>query len=319
MLKLKNIILVCIIAVLYSGVAEAGGAGWMTSVKKAMAESKKTGKPVLADFTGSDWCPPCMAQNKEIFSNQKFLNWAKSNVVLLMLDFPRSKSISPAIKKQNAMMAKKYGLRSYPTVILMGVDGKEIQRKGGYRRGTKPAAWIATIEKNVKKYKSTHAVSAKSSGPRMVSYPAIVKKQLYATNDLRGKQAPDLVFGEWLTKQPELSGQKKVILVDFWATWCGPCVRLIPEMNHFKKRFGKDLQVIGVSDETVAKVKGFMKKTKVNYAMSVDSSGKMKKELGVSGIPHVMVISSDGIVRWQGFPGGSDKLTGKVLKQIIEG
>ena len=147
-------------------------------------------------------------------------------------------------------------------------------------------------------------------------WPAIVKKNLYATNDLRGKKAPEFVVEKVLTDKPDREG--KVVLVDFWATWCGPCRALIPELNEFQEKFKDDLVVIGVSDEPEGKVRGFLRNTKVTYTQAVDTKARMKKALGVKGIPHVMIISTDGIVRWQGFPGSAeDPLTEDVIRQII--
>ena len=153
-------------------------------------------------------------------------------------------------------------------------------------------------------------------------FPAYVtKKTLYAKNDFRGKEFKNLEFGTALagtlpTKQ-ELKG--KVLLIDFWATWCGPCRAVIPEMNDWKKKFEKDLVIVGVSDETSEVVKQFMTKTKMDYTVTTDSSKTMSKVLGVQGIPHVLVISQDGIVRYQGFPSQEeDKLTTEKLEQIIK-
>ena len=153
-------------------------------------------------------------------------------------------------------------------------------------------------------------------------FPAYVtKKTLYAKNDFRGKEFKNLEFGTALartlpTKQ-ELKG--KVLLIDFWATWCGPCRAVIPEMNDWKKKFEKDLVIVGVSDETSEVVKQFMTKTKMDYTVTTDASKTMSKVLGVQGIPHVLVISQDGIVRYQGFPSQEeDKLTTEKLEQIIK-
>jgi len=152
-------------------------------------------------------------------------------------------------------------------------------------------------------------------------FPAYVKKELYAKNDFRGKEFKTLQFGEVLKgKAPVAKDLKgKVLLIDFWATWCGPCRVVIPEMNEWQKKFAKDLVIVGVSDEKSATVTEFMGKTPMNYVVTVDKDKTMSKILGVAGIPHVLVISQDGVVRYQGFPSDEkDQLTTEKLAQIIK-
>lgn len=153
-------------------------------------------------------------------------------------------------------------------------------------------------------------------------FPTIVKKkELYAKNDFRGKEFSKFTFGQALSgKIPTKEDLKdKVLLIDFWATWCPPCREVIPEMNEWAKKFEKDLVIVGVSDEAAAKVQEFMKKTPINYTSTVDKENTMSKLIGINGIPHVLVISKDGIVRYQGFPlQTEDKLTTEKLKQIID-
>ncbi len=148
-------------------------------------------------------------------------------------------------------------------------------------------------------------------------FPKRVKKSLFATKDLRGEQAPKIEFGTWLNAKPDT--KDKVILIDFWATWCPPCRALIPELAGWQEKFKDDLVIIGLSDEKPAMVLEFFKKDTLKYAMAVDEKGTTKKLLDISGIPHVLIIGTDNVVRWQGFPGSpEDKLTEEVVKAIIE-
>lgn len=150
-------------------------------------------------------------------------------------------------------------------------------------------------------------------------YPSTTtKKELYATHDLRGKAAPKLVAQKWLNgAAPNWEG--KVLVIDFWATWCPPCRETIPELNGIAKKFAKDVVVVGISDEEPGVLQAFMKKTKMDYAVATDAKGTTKGVVGVRGIPHVLVVSPDGIVRWQGFPlDDTEPLTEATIAQIVK-
>lgn len=140
-------------------------------------------------------------------------------------------------------------------------------------------------------------------------------KQLWAKSFLNRK-APELKVEKWLTAQPDTRG--KFVLIDFWATWCGPCRKAIPELNELQKQFKDRLVVIGISDEKEEKVKG-MKEPAIAYSSAIDTQASMKKALEVKGIPHVILIDPQGIVRWEGFPLlEGHELTADVVKALIE-
>jgi thioredoxin-related protein len=100
------------------------GPKWFTSLSEAQAEARKSSKPILADFTGSDWCPWCIRLRSEVFNTKQFKDWAAKNVVLLELDFPRYKHQDAATKKANAELAAKYKIQGFPTVLFLTVDAK---------------------------------------------------------------------------------------------------------------------------------------------------------------------------------------------------
>jgi thiol-disulfide isomerase/thioredoxin len=121
-----------------------------------------------------------------------------------------------------------------------------------------------------------------------------------SAKSIKGQAAPPLQVEKWLTAEPDTTG--KFVLVDFWATWCGPCRQSIPHLNALAKKFGDRLVVIGLSDEKEADVKA-MKSPKIDYSVAIDTNGRMEKALQVRGIPHALIIDPSGIVRFEGHPG----------------
>ncbi len=114
--------------------AFSSGKDWMSDFDAAKAKAAKEDKALLVEFTGSDWCPPCISLNKEVFSKDTFLDEARKNFVLVSLDFPKRKELSADLKKQNTMLAKKYGVQGFPTILFMNAKGK-VFKQAGYQPG----------------------------------------------------------------------------------------------------------------------------------------------------------------------------------------
>lgn len=96
----------------------AGGLTWYTDVIKAQQQSNATRKPIFAFFTGSDWCGWCHKLQKDVFAKPAFIKWAKEKVILLELDFPRRKQLSPELTKQNSELQQAFQVGGYPTIWL---------------------------------------------------------------------------------------------------------------------------------------------------------------------------------------------------------
>lgn len=142
---MKQLLTAFITFVAASQVLAAGG-DWLTNLDQAKAKAKQQDKLIFMEFTGSDWCPPCKALHKNILSTKEFLDYAKKNLILVELDFPRRKSQSDELKKANRALAKEYKIEGYPTVIILSSAGKELKRQVGYGRSS-TADMIAMIEK----------------------------------------------------------------------------------------------------------------------------------------------------------------------------
>lgn len=115
----------CGIAVLSSSAFAKAPEGWVTDVDAALAQAKKEKKSVLLEFTGSDWCPPCIMMHKKVFSKKAFVDAASKDFILVHLDFPKG---DPALKEKNEPFAKQYKIEGFPTVVLLNSEGKEYNR-----------------------------------------------------------------------------------------------------------------------------------------------------------------------------------------------
>lgn len=99
--------------------------GWTTDLEKAFAQAKAEKKAVLVEFTGSDWCPPCIAMRKNVFTKKEFTDAASKKYILVELDFPHGEK---EVAEKNQPYAEKYKIEGFPTVILFDADGKEFTR-----------------------------------------------------------------------------------------------------------------------------------------------------------------------------------------------
>ena len=134
-----------------SGAPPAAGAQlpyngeWLQDFAKAKTIAEQRQRPLLLDFTGGDTCPPCIMLKAEVFDKQEFQNYAKKNLVLVELNFPRRKTLPAAIKQQNDSLAEKYGIQMFPTIILLDPQGNELGMTS-YTPGG-PSAFIEEVRK----------------------------------------------------------------------------------------------------------------------------------------------------------------------------
>lgn len=143
----KPIVVLLLLLALQKGAA----ADWASDYGKALERAKTENKRVLLDFTGSDWCGPCIELRKRVFSRPEFRAYAEKNLVLVEIDFPQRKKQSAEVKQQNEKLATQYGIdeKGFPTIVLLDANGKVMREFTGYD-GEPITDVIAWIEGNKK-------------------------------------------------------------------------------------------------------------------------------------------------------------------------
>lgn len=168
MLKFKSIFLIAIVFCAFGFTALKSNQNkasntelvWLTNLEEAQKISKKTKKPILANFTGSDWCGWCHKLTAEVFNTPEFKKWSDKNVVLLELDYPRSKQQTDVIKQQNAGLQQAFKVQGFPTIWVFNLDVDKVTKKynisqigkTGYMRGG-PVVFTEAIDGMIKQFR----------------------------------------------------------------------------------------------------------------------------------------------------------------------
>lgn len=124
---------------------KASKSAMMTDFSAAQSIAKSKNLPIMLVFSGSDWCGWCIKLDREVFSTPVFKKWADKNIVSVLIDSPRKIQLPPELKKQNAELKAKYGVRGFPTVYIVNADGKVIGKTGYVKGG--PKKYIANLQK----------------------------------------------------------------------------------------------------------------------------------------------------------------------------
>jgi thioredoxin-related protein len=124
---------------------------WLTDFNKAQQEAVESKKMMLLNFSGSDWCGPCIRLKKEIFGADVFNGYAAEHLILVNADFPRLKKdqLSKEQTKQNEWLADKYNKEGkFPFNVLMDSGGKVLKEWDGFPKES-PEMFVGEIKKIV--------------------------------------------------------------------------------------------------------------------------------------------------------------------------
>ena len=144
---------------------------------------------------------------------------------------------------------------------------------------------------------------------------------------VEGSQAPPFEFEEIVNglPSPDLF-DGKVHVVEFWGTWCRPCIDNIPHMNALVQKYSEEVSVLSITTESKETVKGFLYRQGqdgktwseiINYPLGVDSQHRMQNSYFLaarqSGIPCAFVVGTDGVIEWIGHPARMERVLGQVV------
>lgn len=173
-------------------------------------------------------------------------------------------------------------------------------------------------------------------GIKFVLFALLCSFQAFADATLKvGDPAPEIKIEKWFNGEGLKSFERgKVYVVEFWATWCGPCIGEIPHLNEIAKKYAKDVVVVGIdgyekggtAEQKLEKVANFLKTNNpvqeylIGFDSTSDTYEKWQRASESQGIPNVYIIDRDGTIAFIGHPVYMDlEQIGNPLKQIVEG
>ncbi|MFW5845746.1 MAG: TlpA family protein disulfide reductase, partial [Planctomycetota bacterium] len=127
-----------------------------------------------------------------------------------------------------------------------------------------------------------------------------------------GQPAPALGDPTWIKGEaPTLDDGEQWTVVEFWATWCGPCRTSIPHLTRLQEEYADSLTIVGLSNEDTATVRPFVENMGADMAYAVGADAQQAYQsymAGISGIPHAFLVDPTGVVAWHGHPMQMDSI-----------
>jgi rhodanese-related sulfurtransferase/thioredoxin-related protein len=125
---------------------------WLTDIPNALVRAKAEGKSVLVFFHGSDWCPPCVEMQRQVFASPEFVQYARRALVLVDVDFPQKSAQSGELKRANLTLKARFNLsldpsEGFPTIVLLNDAGETVLQETGYAGGG-PAEVLPKLQRH---------------------------------------------------------------------------------------------------------------------------------------------------------------------------
>ena len=143
---------------------------------------------------------------------------------------------------------------------------------------------------------------------------------LYSQETLKiGDKAPKINITDYILNTPKDKNiENKYIILEFWATWCAPCLGSVPHLNELQNKFKnrKDLYFLSLTYEKPEKTKRTLEKIEFKTIVVSDQTKKTEANFNVEGIPHTVLIDSKGIIKWIGTP---NELNSSIIEKFLNG
>ncbi|MCG9132709.1 redoxin domain-containing protein [Candidatus Poribacteria bacterium] len=286
---------------------------------EALSLEKYRGQVVLLDFWAT-WCPPCVAEIPNVKKTYEKYKDQKFQIIGISLD--RSKEPLDAFIEEKDLawihywdntgkIANLYKVQAIPSTFL--IDGEGVIQKTNLRGYRLETAVAELVQTNLGKPADTPTETSEA-GSQSQSIPATKLLKPDTTPEKEEVQKPQRAHpSEWIGKPApnfqvtDLNGETlslekyrgQVVLLDFWATWCGPCITEMPKIKKTYAQYkDQQFQIIGISlDTSKEPLETYIEKEGLEWVHYWDESGEIRTLYGVWGIPSAFLIDGEGIIR----------------------
>lgn len=190
------------------------------------------------------------------------------------------------------------GKLALPLNIVVDPSGEIKYIDKGYKKGTEVSAVYALeLARDGKDEKLANLLSlmekqsvSRSSGGRSAN----------PLDKFVGTKMPD--YSNIEVVRGELNSEDKFVLVEFWATWCGPCVRISPHLETLYNERKDQMDIISITDEDKSMIVRYLKKKSTTYPVGIDADSQLQRQLQVRSIPSAFLVDKEGTIVWAGHP-----------------